>query len=241
MIHSIAANRRPTHRLGKGLDRTAPPVPGPWRMAMLLSAAAVSAGPFSPLSAQGLFGPGKFKIEATDDRFSTSATTMVIGRNNRLTKKSPAGGIYINGQGLYLNPVAVKSRDGNLVQIGFLVENQTDIDTNYGSPNSLGALRKVSFLVNGTKLIATPVTAADQRFSNAIAYNTITNSASSALSERGMIFLKTQDMAALANAATVAVQIEGTSQTWTVEAKDISKPFLANVRAFYATQVASGG
>jgi len=167
---------------------------------------------------------------------------MVIGRNNRVTKKSPVGGIYINAQGLYLNPVAVKSRaDGRLVQLGFVVENRTEIDTTYGSVNSLGSLRRVRFLVNGSRLIPAPVSAADQRFSDAIAYNSISNSASSALSESGIIYLKAEDMAVLANASSVALQIEGSRQTWTIEAKDVAKPFLGNVRAFYIAQVSAGG
>lgn len=87
-------------------------------VASFLVAATIVVG--TPALAQGMFGPGKFKVEQIDDRFSTSPTTMVIGHNNRVTKKSPAGGIYINSQGLYLNPVVVKSRaDGKVVRIGF--------------------------------------------------------------------------------------------------------------------------
>lgn len=221
---------------------TTPAKSGGFRTAAATFLIGASIAVSAPAWAQGLFGPGRFTIEQTDDRFSTSPTTMVIGRNNRVTKKSPVGGIYISGQGLYLDPVVVKSRaDGRLVRVGFVVENRTEIDTTYGSVNSLGSLRRVSFLVNGSQLIPATVTAADRQFSDSITYNSISNSASSGLSEGGMIYLKAEDMAVLANASTVAVQVEGTRQTWTIEAKDVSKPFLVNIRAFYLAQVSTGG
>ena len=110
----------------------------------VIAAALACAITFGPTAAaQGMFGPGKFKVEQTDDRFSTSPTTMTIGRNNRVTKKSPVGGIYIGSQGFYLDPVVVKSRgDGKVVQVGFAAENRTELDTTYGSPNSLGSLQE---------------------------------------------------------------------------------------------------
>ena len=194
----------------------------------------------TPAMGQGMFGPGKFKIEHIDDRFSTSSTTMVIGHNNRVTKKSPVGGIYINSQGLYLNPVVVKSRvDGKVVRIGFIIENRTELDTTYGSPNSLGSLSRVGFLINGTLLIPGTVTAAEQRFADRIDYNTISRSASSRLNESGMVYLTPSDMAALAGATSVAIQVQGSARLWTIEDKDVAKTFIANVRAFYEQQVAA--
>lgn len=79
-----------------------------------------------PAIAQGLFGPVKFRIEQSDDRFSSSPTTTILGRNNCVSKKSPAGGVYINAYGVYLEPAVVKSRaDGKVLRIGFFLHNET--------------------------------------------------------------------------------------------------------------------
>ncbi|WEK45846.1 MAG: hypothetical protein P0Y56_12530 [Candidatus Andeanibacterium colombiense] len=208
----------------------------------LTLAAALSAsllGVAAPAAGEGLFGPGKFTIAQTDDRFSTSPTTAIVGHNNRVTKKSPVGGFYIGPEGFYLDPMVIKTRaDGKVVQTGFVVENRTDIDTLYGSPNNLGSLQRVGFLLDGGRLISVPVSAPEQRFSDRVDYNTITRSASSAVYERGMLYLQPADMAALAAAKSVAVQVQGSKQTWTIEERDISKSFLANIRAFYQQQIA---
>lgn len=209
-----------------------------FRRSLVIVALVCAGAGSSPGAAQGLFGPGKFRIEQTDDRFSTRPTTMVIGHNNRVTKKTPAGGIYINEQGLYLDPVVVKSRaDGTVVRVGFMIENRTDVDTAYGSPNSLGLLSRVNFLIGGTRLIPGAVTAAEQRFADRTDYNSISGSASSGLTEGGMVYLAPSDMAALASATSVAIQIQGSRRSWTIEEKDVAKTFLANVRSFYEQQV----
>lgn len=207
-------------------------------IAAIVLASTLSLG--TPVAAQGLFGPGKFKVEQTDDRFSTSPTTMFVGHNNRVTKKSPVGGIYMGSQGFYLDPVVVKSRaDGKVTQVGFVVENRTELDTTYGSPNSLGSLQRVSFLVDGGRLIVATVSAPEQRFSDHVDYNTISRSASSGLNESGMVYIQLADMAALAQAKNVAIQVQGTSRSWTIEADDISKSFLQNIGTFYQQQVAA--
>jgi hypothetical protein len=165
-----------------------------------------------------------------------------VGQNNRVTKKSPVGGFYIGSEGFYLNPIVVKTRaDGRVVDVGFMVENRTSLDTMYGSPNSLGKLQKIGFLLDGGRLISVSVTQQEQRLSDRIDYNTITRSASSDLDERGTLYLAAADMAALVAARSVAVQVQGSRQTWTIEEKDISRSFLQNLRDFYQQQIAAPG
>ena len=99
----------------------------------------------------------------------------------------------------------------------------------------------MSFLIDGGRLIAARVSAPDQRFSDRIDYNTISRSASSALNESGMLYLQPADLAALAHAKSVAIQVQGSRQSWTIEEKDVSKSFLENIRAFYREQIAAAG
>lgn len=54
------------------------------KKAIFLSAAALSLCVGTVPAQAGLFGPGKFKVEQSDDRFSDTPTTMLTGRNNRV-------------------------------------------------------------------------------------------------------------------------------------------------------------
>jgi hypothetical protein len=80
--------------------------------------------------------------------------------------------------------MVIKSRpDGKLMSVGFVFHNETDIDTVYGSPNSLGVPQKVSFLLGGGKLIPAVITNGLKEFGDRTAYNSVTRSASSAIRE----------------------------------------------------------
>src|SRR5690348_6948352 len=152
------------------------------RSLMVIYALAVSLA--APAQAQ-LFGSGKFKIEKSSDRFSTDGLGMIVGKNNRVSSKSPVGGVYIGPGGIYIEPEAqVAQADGSLARLLFLIHNETESDTLYGSPNRLGVLRQITFILDGGSPIAFPITNSDNQMSDAIQYNTITHSASSAISER---------------------------------------------------------
>lgn len=99
-----------------------------WVVALLICNSAVAVP--APAIA-GLFGPGKFKIEQIDDRFSTGSTVTVMGQNNRISKKSVAGGVHIDAEGVYLAPLVVRNRsDGELVRVGFFLHIETSITSN---------------------------------------------------------------------------------------------------------------
>jgi hypothetical protein len=187
-----------------------------------------------PAQAQ-LFGTGKFKIEKRVDRFSTDGLGMIVGKNNRISRKSPVGGFYIGAGGIYIEPEAqVAQTDGSLVRLLFLIHNETESDTLYGSPNRLGLLRQITFILDGGAPIAFPISNSDDKMSDAIQYNTITHSASSAISERGLVELTRDQFRQIASARTIAVKIEGSDRSVIYNERDISKGFLTNLRAFEA-------
>jgi len=182
----------------------------------------------------GIFGPGKFSVSQSDDRFSDRPTTSISGRNNRVSKKSPGGGLDIGAEGIYLDPLVIKSRtNGEVLSVGFALTNLASDDTLYGSYNALGTLERVSFLLDNGKLISVPVENASTDVGDKISYNSVTHSASSSFTESGTISIALEDMAALASATSVAIKIEGSKRSTTYEAKDISKQFLANIAMFY--------
>lgn len=187
-----------------------------------------------PVKAQ-LFGSGKFKVEKSADRFSTNGLATIVGKNNRVSSKSPVGGVYIGPGGIYIEPEAeVRQSDGALVRLSFLIHNETESDTLYGSPNRLGLLRQITFIVDGGRPVAFPVSSSDDKVSDSIQYNTITHSASSAISERGLVQLTPEQFHQIANARTIAVKIEGDERSVVYEEREISKTFLPNLRTFEA-------
>lgn len=188
----------------------------------------------APVQAQ-LFGSGKFKVEKSADRFSTDGLATIVGKNNRVSSKSPVGGVYIGPGGIYIEPEAeIRQSDGALVRLLFLIHNETESDTLYGSPNRLGLLRQITFIVDGGSPVAFPIGNADDKLSDSIQYNSITHSASSAISERGLVQLSPEQFRQIANARTIAVKIEGDERSVVYDERDIAKNFLANLRTFEA-------
>jgi len=132
----------------------------------------------------------------------------------------------------------IKSRtNGEVLSVGFILNNLASDDTLYGSYNALGTLERVSFLLNKGKLISVPVENASTDVGDKISYNSVTHSASSSFTESGTISIALEEMAALASATSVAVKIEGSKRSTTFEAKDIAKQFLPNIASFYEEYV----
>ena len=191
-----------------------------------------------PVQASGLFGPGKFVITQLEDRFSTAPTITFMGQNNRISKKSPVGGIYIGGDGLFLEPLVVRNRaNEEIIRVGFFFHNDTEIDTTYGSPNSLGIPQKISFIVDGSKKIVTSVVKGGAEVGEGIQYNSVGRYASSSVTETGLIYVSIEDMAAIANAKSIAIKVEGSKRIVTYNEKDIAKAFIPNLAAFYTQKI----
>jgi len=190
--------------------------------------------PTKPAQAQ-LFGPGKFKIEKTVDRFATDGLATITGKNNRISKKSPAGGIYIDNGGIYLEPDAVvRQSDGSLVSLALLIHNETESDTLVGRPNSLGMLRQITFIIDAGSPAAFPIRDADNKVADTVQYNSVTRSASSAISERGLVILTREQFHQIASASSIAVKLEGSDRSVVFNERDIAKSFLPNLQAFEA-------
>lgn len=213
-----------------------------FRLATNIAIASIIVGGFihvaSPASAQ-LFGLGKFKVSQTDDRFSTNGLTTYSGLNNRISKKSVAGGVHIDAKGMFVEPVAIKRKaDSALIGLSFFVHNETDFDTGYGAPNSIGAPQRITFLVDGGAPIALAISNGNRKWSDVTSYNSVTRSASSRITETGFADLTTEQFKRIIGATTLAVKIEGSGRSVVYEAKDISKAFIPNLSGFYASYLA---
>src|SRR5690625_1416342 len=101
----------------------------------------------------GMFGPGRFEVVEADMRFSNTGNEVFTSRNNRISSKSIAGGVHIDGSGVFINPVLTRNSSGELLLLGFSIENMTSHDTTFGSPNRLGNIQRITFLIDGVDSI----------------------------------------------------------------------------------------
>lgn len=182
----------------------------------------------------GMFGPGEFEVTKADARFSKNKNQIFTSINNRISSKSIAGGIHINGGGVFLNPVLTKSeKSGEVLLLGFSIENMTSHDTTYGSPNTLGTIQSIVFLINDDEPIVLKVRSGSADWSDVISYNSVTRSASSSIIESGQAYLSMGSYKKILSAQELAVKIQGSKRSVVYESKDISKSFIPNLRQFY--------
>lgn len=195
-------------------------------------AAALAVTTVTPAQA-GLFGLPKFKVERSDDRFSTDGLTTYSGHYNRISKKSLAGGVHIDDTGVFVEPIAIKRvADGSLVGLSFFIHNDASYSTDYGSPLTLGVPQRITFITGEGTPIALPIRRGDSRWSDVTTYNTITRSASSAVTETGFADLTVEQYQRIINATALAVKIEGDKRSMVYETKDIAKTFIPNLKTF---------
>lgn len=210
----------------------------PMRGHTLLIAAA-AALTVSPASAQ-LFGLGKFKVEQTNDRFSTDGLATYVGRNNRISKKSVAGGTHIDGTGMFVEPrVSRRKADGSLVSVGFFIHNETERSSTYGNANGIGIPQRIIFILDGGQPISVAITNGSSTSSDYVSYNSISGSASMAIQESGFADLTAEQFRRIAGAGTIAVKIQGSERDAVYNERDISKSFMANLKAFDAMYVSA--
>ena len=162
-----------------------------------------------------------------------------MGKPSPISKKSPVGGVYINDEGLYLEPLAVKNRSGGqLLRVGFFFHNETSITSNYGAPNSVGTPQRIIFIVDGSRQIAAEMVRGGTEAFGGISYNSIGRYASSSLRETGLVYVQIDEMTAISLARSIAVKVEGSQRAVIFDEQDIAKSFLPNLATFHASQLA---
>lgn len=181
----------------------------------------------------GLFGPAAFEITHPDNRFNPDGNVVITSKNNRVSSTSIAGGIYIGGDGVYINPAVTRSAEGDLILLALNVINFTSSGTAWGSPNSLGLLRTVSFLINGQELVHLAISQSDYQWLGPVRYNAASGSASADIAESGIAALSVEQYKRILGADTLTVKIVGTKRSVTYEPSDVSDSFQPNLKQFY--------
>jgi hypothetical protein len=186
----------------------------------------------------GLFGPGKFEVKQVDSRFSENKNPTWTSENNRISKKSIAGGMHIDGSGVFVNPAVTKDAEsGKVVWLALAIVNRTSYDTAYGSPNTLGDPQEISFLVNEAAPIVISIQKGDTRMADTSSYNSVSKSASRDIMESGIAVLTPDQYQQIVDAKTLAVKITGSKRSVVYEVKDIAKTFVPNLRSFFDSYV----
>lgn len=192
----------------------------------------------APASA-GLFGLPKFKVEQSDDRFSTSGTTTFTGVWNRISKKSLAGGVHIDSSGVFVEPVVSRQKsDGAIAALSFFVHNETSEGGGAGDVLSLGQLQRITFVTGEGAPIPLEVVSGE-RDVGTTSYNSVTRTASTRVSESGFARVSPGDYQRIMNAPALIARIEGSRRSMTYEVKDVSKSFQVNLRSFWTAHAAS--
>lgn len=182
----------------------------------------------------GWFGPDDFKVTQADTRFSADQSLVFSGQNNRISRKSIAGGVETDASGVYVDPTVKKDRQTNQVtSIGLAIVNRTSEDTTYGDVNSLGVPQQISFLLDGSTPVTLLVQSGNLKTSGVATYNTIGHYASTDVNEVGIATITRLQYQQIISAKSVAVQIQGSRRSVVYEAKDISPSFIPNLRSFF--------
>lgn len=199
------------------------------------TAAAVSLAIVATAPVQaGLFGLGKFKVDQSDDRFSANGLTTYSGLNNRISKKSLAGGTHIDGSGVFVEPVAIKKKDdGSIVALSFFIHNDVSDGTGPGAALTLGEPTRISFITGEGAPINLTIERGKRQWSDITAYNSVTRTASTAITETGFADVTPEQYQRIMNAPQLLAKIEGEKRSMTYEVKDISKSFQVNLKTFW--------
>jgi hypothetical protein len=186
-------------------------------------------------AAAGLFGPPKFKVSQSDDRFSTDGATTFAGQWNRISKKSLAGGVHIDDMGVFVEPMVIKDRaSGKILKIEFLVHNEVSEDSaGLGNQLAFGQLQRITFLADNGPPIALTIRNGDREQIGGITYNTVSRMASTHVSESGFAELTEGDFQRIMAAGTLLVKVEGSRRSMVYEARDVAKSFQENLRSFW--------
>lgn len=186
-----------------------------------------------PLQA-GLFGLPKFKVVQSDDRFSADGLTTYTGMWNRISKKSLAGGTHIDASGVFVEPVAIKKKaDGMIVAMSFFVHNDVSDGTGPGAALTLGDPQRISFITGEGAPIQLTIERGKRQWSDITAYNTVTRTASTGVTETGFADVTPEQYHRIMNAPQLLARIEGEKRSMTYEAKNISKNFQVNLKMFW--------
>lgn len=186
------------------------------------------------VSAQ-FFGPPKFKIKHSDDRFSATPSHHVVGQYNIVSKKQ-VGYVIAMGDGFYLDPVVITT--GNTKLLSLHVENNCTSHGNGGKWVCVGYPREVAFITGEGSPIVLPIERAKVDIGNA-STNSVTRETSVTIDESGFADLSPEQYERIMNAPQLAVKLTGDDKSLIFESKVIAKEFQANLKTFHAGYIAA--
>jgi len=178
-----------------------------------------------------------FTVKEADSRFDANKDRFFTSDGNRISSKSVAGGLLIDTSGLYINPFVSKDSTGKISTLGLYIYNDTNYDTKYGAPNTLGYIELITFRLAGGSLIDLRVVDQDVKHDDVGYYNKVSRSFSLSILETGRAYITKEQFRQIATAKHISCKVYGSELAATFETKDISKAFLVNLNQFYQMYV----
>ncbi len=181
----------------------------------------------------------QYSVKKIGGLFSENKNDIWRAKDNLISTKSIAGGDNTDQKGVYLNPYAEKKPgSSDIVLLGLIIKNKTDLDTAHGGANQLGTIQKVTFTWDDGESWSLQATAQEQ-WSNDddVAYDPIGSYDYYDLTEAAFVPLTREQFRKLADVFTYSCKITGTKQSVEYKKKDITDSFKRNIAAFYQLHV----
>lgn len=188
---------------------------------------------FVVLLTTGCMGTPKFSVVERDARFNSDGSRLITASGNRISSRSGIGGVHIDRKGLYFDPAAVIDTSGQVRTVLLNVYNRTGASSDFGAPNSLGAIRQVVFLVDDVPVTLTAA-AGETVHDDVAVYNSVSQQATLDFVEYAQFVVNLNTLARIAAAEQLAVKISGSRRAFVYENSDIAGAFRANFATFLA-------
>jgi len=170
----------------------------------------------------------QFTVRKNDSRFEAEG---YYSEGNRISTTSITGGTHIDDYGVFINPFI----DTKGSRVGFFITNKTRTSSNFGSPNSLGAITAITFLTDKGEVRLNTRTNANQYgsgFSNTMAHDSTLT-----FNESAFTYLTAEQYKKISNSKSLVVHISGSKRNMTYEPDQIQPSFQENIKNFYEKYV----
>lgn len=135
---------------------------------------------------------------------------------------------------MFVEPVAIKKKDdGSIVALSFFIHNDVSDGTGPGAALTLGEPTRINFITGEGAPINLTIERGKRQWSDITAYNSVTRTASTAITETGFADVTPEQYQRIMNAPQLLAKIEGEKRSMTYEVKDISKSFQMNLKTFW--------
>lgn len=178
-------------------------------------------------------GPRAFIIKPTESKFDAPKEPIgFVGRHNRLTNKSTAGGTHLDYRGIYLNPVVLKDRQSDeIVSLGFYFEH-----ISYEPRDGFRPIKEIILLTDAQERVCLKFSRFDSDYDIGN-WNTTSKEYIGSYWESSTSTVSKSDFLNLSRSNSLEAKLIGGKRNMIVERERIEKGFISNIKQFYELHV----